>query len=114
MLRFIIFEKKKKKPFIPVQITHKLYFNVNQSTFCRKRIFVIDLGRGYIGRLAEIIYLNKVLNEQNVNFQVRHPIVFHRTIKYRVRQRIGRFLSVKKIKSIGCHETTTFIRMYIL
>jgi len=33
---------------------------------------------------------------------------------YRVRQRIGRFLSVKKIKSIGYHDTVTFIRKYIL
>ena len=33
---------------------------------------------------------------------------------YMVRQRIGRFLSVKKIKSIGYHDTVTFIRKYIL
>ena len=33
---------------------------------------------------------------------------------YRVRQRIGRFLSVKKIKSIGYHETVTFIGKDIL
>jgi len=33
---------------------------------------------------------------------------------YRVRQRIGLFLSVKKIISIGYHDTVTFIRKYIL
>ena len=33
---------------------------------------------------------------------------------YRVRQRIGRFLSVKKIKSTGYHDTVTSIRKYIL
>ena len=32
---------------------------------------------------------------------------------YRVRQGIGRFLSVKKIKNIGYYDTATFIRKYI-
>jgi len=33
---------------------------------------------------------------------------------YRVRQRIGRFLSVKKIKNFGYHDGVIFIRKYIL
>ena len=33
---------------------------------------------------------------------------------YRVRQRIGLFLSVKKLKCAGYHDTVTFIRNYVL
>jgi len=34
--------------------------------------------------------------------------------QYRVRQRIRRFLSVKKNLNIGYYDTVTFIRKYIL
>ena len=45
----------------------------------------------------------------------RHILeVYDHQIIYRVRQRIGRILGVKKIKSIGYHDTVTFIRKYIL
>jgi len=45
---------------------------------------------------------------------VFNPVEKKYKAKYRVHQRIGRFLSVTKIKSIGYHDTVTFIRKYIL
>jgi len=47
-------------------------------------------------------------------FSLKRGLPVGDILKYRVRQRIGRFLSVKKIKSIGYHDTVTFIRKYIL